>query len=50
VAVARTGAQENSYGVIIRPKRHELECVIENCVMLSSVLLFSLCMIVVDQN
>jgi hypothetical protein len=47
VAVASTGAQENSCGVIIRSKRHELECAIENCIMMSSVLLFSLCMIVV---
>lgn len=47
MVVASTGAQENSYGVIIRPKRHELECVIEDCIMMSSVILFSLCMTVV---
>jgi len=47
MVVASTGAQKNSCGVIIRPKRHELECVIENCKMVSSLLLFSLCMIVV---
>lgn len=47
MVVGSTGAGENSNGVIIRPKRHELECVIGDCIMMSSVVLFSLCMIVV---
>lgn len=50
MVVASTGAQENSYGVIIRPKRHEVVCVIENCIMMSSVFLFSLCIDCGDQN